>query len=103
MVAGPPYESVVRLCIAAAADWSLVDGRYSLSAPGSSPFDLPFPRFLNFIYALILESLQYDKEGLEKWRAELDSPLPGQGVSEAAAERQAQDEMALFKQAQSSR
>jgi hypothetical protein len=48
----------------------------------------------------MIEALRYDEEQLNKFLGELDSPLPGQAISETAAARAAEEEMALFRKAQ---
>lgn len=99
VVGGPPYSAVVRLCLAAATGWTAIDARFLRAAAGSSPFDVKFSRFLNLVYWQVVESLQYDEEGLQGFLTELDAPLPGQMLTRSAEQRLIESEMELFNKA----
>jgi hypothetical protein len=75
-VVGPPYHTAARLVVAAANDWALFDGDHA--GRGVDPLRLPFARFLNLIYAWYMERVE-DKE---RFKYELEKPIPGMMVSD---------------------
>lgn len=68
---GKSKEATVRLSEAAVHNWARIDGEYT--GKGVDLLTLPFPRFLNVIYAWLLEHM--NQEDAEKFVKNLDSPI----------------------------
>jgi len=68
-VVGFPYSAVGGLIHIADEFWHEIDG--ACARAGVDPLALPFPRFLNLIYAWACERVQYTENG----RTELDEAL----------------------------
>lgn len=91
-VGRPPYPRAVRLCHTAIAHWPHFD--YHLGQV--DPLTLPVHRFLNFIYAWLVERIPADDQ--EQWLGDLDQPLDGSKiVTEAMIEQEATGFEALMK------
>jgi hypothetical protein len=71
-VGSPPYPAVVRLVHYAAEYWGVIDGE--CASRGLDPFDLPFQRFLNFIYYWVINRIPAEEQ--EGWEFSLTEPLP---------------------------
>lgn len=90
-----PYPAIVRLLQRARANWQAIDGQAALS--GIDPFQLPLNRFLNLIYAWLLEREVDHKDGaFERWYDELTRPLPGSDPDRVDRDT-IEDEMAMFR------
>jgi hypothetical protein len=101
LVARDPYSARVRLIGYAGNYWEAFDGDFA--SRGLDPFDLPFARFLNAIYAYVLRSIQASAlggsmdEAIKNIEMEIAKPLPG---SDRVPESAPEDEMAIFMKAQ---
>lgn len=86
-----PYPRAVRLCHTAIAHWPHFDHHVR----PSDPLSFPVHRFLNFIYAWLMESAAGEDQ--EKLLAELDAPLDGSKVvTERMIEQEAEGFEALM-------
>jgi hypothetical protein len=102
---GAPYEACVRLVAFAGHYWEAFDGE--LASRQVDPLDLPVNRFLNAIYAFLLNEIRGNgmqrvqiDEAKTSLENELSKPLPGakrMKVSDSVVN----DEMALFRAAAS--
>lgn len=88
----PPYRECLKLVSVAANGWPELDGWGT--AQGVNLLHLPFRRFLNTIYARVVEGLSANESELMKFKTWLDVPLPGEEASDTVVA----DEMALFMQ-----
>jgi len=72
-----PYQTVARLLALVTDNWNEIDGACLLR--GIDIAELPWPRALNLVYALIMDGKD-EKERL-KIENELLAPLPGSHMS----------------------
>jgi hypothetical protein len=88
-VGSAPYQACFRLAIIASQHWSAIDGE--AASRGVDYWQLGFDRWLNAIEWWVVQRVKDPEE----FRAELDRPLPGQAVSAADLDRDADSFMAF--------
>lgn len=101
---GKPFTARVRLCSYAATYWQAFDGEFA--ARGLDPLDLRFDRFLNAVYAFVLREMRGGAmsdtgldDAVQRLATELAKPIPGRAIK--VSQEDVQDELALFRKAQS--